>query len=465
MSSRRILIVLWISITCPLAAQEKPKEVQPQETIRFDQDKAKAHMRELEERMFRLANMIRDEQPDDSARLLMGVQRAREHLIAEQMGQAAELLETLKLEQAVGEQAEIINKLEELKRLLLTADIGLEIKLEQLRQIREARAQLARLTEAEQRQNEQTESLNKQNETDPEKFENLQPGEQRNQRTGEDLEQLIKRLGPSCASAAGAVGGACQCMGNAAAKLGELQGKPASKEQQEALQKLNEADKTLADAEEQLKKEIEALVRQQVMEHLQAMITMQRDVRETTEKLAPRVADGTAQSVVAVRKLAESEEDILAVAQVCLDLCELTEFSVVFPSALGDVMGKMVQVRDQLTAGRADDETILLEREIEEDLQSLLAALQQASKKSLDPQVSNGQCMGCKGNLNKLLAELKMLRHMEQSVHKQTNRLDAKLAREEISIDQRIEQAQPLSARQEDVRGALEKIQKEFGGE
>ena len=67
-------------------AQEKAKAVEPKEQIKFEQDKAQAHMKELEERMFELAQLIRDSQPDDSARLIMGVQKAREHLIAEQMG-------------------------------------------------------------------------------------------------------------------------------------------------------------------------------------------------------------------------------------------------------------------------------------------------------------------------------------------------------------------------------------------
>src|SRR4051794_35926091 len=65
----------WLAVLLSaslLPAQEKPKEVSPQETIQFEQDKAQAHMRELEQRMFRLAELIRDAQPEDAARLKLG---------------------------------------------------------------------------------------------------------------------------------------------------------------------------------------------------------------------------------------------------------------------------------------------------------------------------------------------------------------------------------------------------------
>ena len=138
---------LALLVALPVRAQEKAEKVEKQDELKFEQDKAQAHMRELEERMFRLANLIRDAQPDDSARLLMGVRKAREHLIADRMQEASTLLASLRLDQATGAQQEIIDQLEELKRLLLSADIDLELKLEQLRKLREARMQLDKLIE------------------------------------------------------------------------------------------------------------------------------------------------------------------------------------------------------------------------------------------------------------------------------------------------------------------------------
>ena len=107
-------MALWVFLLAalPLVAQEKPEKVEKQDELKFEQDKAQAHMRELEERMFRLANLIREAQPDDSARLLMGVRKAREQLIADHMHEASSLLASLRLDQASGTQQEIIDQLE-----------------------------------------------------------------------------------------------------------------------------------------------------------------------------------------------------------------------------------------------------------------------------------------------------------------------------------------------------------------
>src|SRR5690606_4696819 len=142
----------------PGAARESVPE---NERIQFDQDKAEAHMRELEGRMYRLSELLREAQPDDADRLLLGLQKARESLIVDRMEQASTLLATLKLDKATSEQKEIIEKLEELKRLLLTADVGLQIKLQQLRRLQDARAALDALIRRETSQKEQTESLDK----------------------------------------------------------------------------------------------------------------------------------------------------------------------------------------------------------------------------------------------------------------------------------------------------------------
>lgn len=459
MMSWILLGVMALGLPLNAQGQEKAKVVDAQEQIKFDQDKAQAHMRELEERMFELAKLIRESQPEDSARLIMGVQKAREHLIAEQMGEAATLLSSLKLDQATEEQKEIIEKLNELKKLLLTADIGLQLKLDQLRKLKEAREQLAKLTEAEKAQLKSTQDeLAK--DAQPGEFKNLEPSEKRNQRQADDLEQLVKQFGGLTGGAASAVGAASQSMGKAGSSLGKGDGKSAPPEQAEAVKKLSEADKELAQAEEQLKKELEGLVRRQVMEHLTNMIVMQREVRETTEKLQSRIAEGSAPAVASLKRLGDSEEEIVRLANDCIDLCELTDFSVAFPTALRDIVAKMELVRDNLENGLGNEEVILLEVEIEADLQGLLDALKQASKPNPE---GDGECMGCKGNLNKLLAELKMLRQMEVSLQSQTQRLDEQVATRKISEVQRAERCTPLQSRQEQVLETTTRIADTYG--
>jgi hypothetical protein len=414
-------------------------------------------MQELEERMFRLANLIREAQPEDSARLLLGVQKAREELIADRMAEASQLLEALRLDQASSEQQQIIDQLEELKRLLLSANIDLELKLEQLRKLREAQRQLAKLIEREQSQLQQTETHSKLPTLGPNELKPLTANEQRNQRAAGELEQFVKSFGASTAGACGALSGAGACMGNAASQLGQSKPREATPQQQEAIARLQDASKNLSEAEAALRKELEALVRQQVMENLAAMITQQRQVRTTTENLAPRVAEQRPQAIAAVRRLAGSEDEILALCDASVELADLTEFSVVLPAALRTVRIRIDSVAASLRDGAADDAVIAEERRIEDDLQALLDALKQASRPS-PPSSAQSQCKGCKGNLNKLLAEMKMLRWMQDALHTQTAELDQR----EIADAQRQALAAPLSSRQSELRDIIRRLDAEY---
>jgi len=436
-------------------AQEKPKEVQPQEEIQFEQDKAQAHMRELEARMFRLAELIREAQPEDAARLVLGVEKAREKLIADRMAETSKLLSTLKLGQASGEQKEIILELEELKRLLLSTDIDLQLKLEQLRKLKEARAKLEALIKKEKTQRDETLTLTK-NSGKQEEFDPLVDSENRNKRLGEDLEQMLRQFGASAASATGAVNGATQNMGNAANSLSKSNGDEASKEQQEAIDKLAKADAELQDLQSSLEKELEAFVRQRVMETLVQMIADQHQVRTTTEKLAPRVAEGRRESVLAVRRLAESEEKIIQLGQEALSLCELVEFSMAFPPALQSVIDQMDIVTTDLNAGKANEVVVGREKQIEDDLQELLNALKQASRPS--NKMAGGQCSNCGGNMNKLLAEVKMLRWMELSLNKETKALEAQVQGKSPKDPDVADRIKPLTEKQMKIQMITQKL-------
>jgi hypothetical protein len=452
----------FLSLACLLClsrfglAQEKPAEVQPQEEIQFEQDKAQAHMRELEQRMFRLAELIRSAQPEDAARLVLGVEKAREKLIADRMAETSKLVTSLKLNQASGEQKEIIAELEELKRLLLSTDIDLQLKLEQLKKLKEARAKLEALIKKEKDQLDETLTLTK-NPAQPEDFDPLANSENRNKRLGEDLEQMLRQFGASAASATGNVNGANQSMGSAAEKLSKRNGEEASEQQKDALKKLAQADAELEDLQKSMEKELEVFVRQRVMETLTQMIAEQHQVRTTTEKLAARSAEGRKETVLAVKRLAESEEKIIQLGQEALSLCELVEFSLAFPPALQSVIDQMDIVTADLNAGHANDDVVGREKQIEDDLQELLSALKQASRPT-NKMSQSGQCKNCGQNLNKLLAEVKMLRWMELSLNKETQKTKQELAGKSPQDPDVAARLEPLSLKQVRIQEITQRL-------
>lgn len=424
-------------------------KVTPQKRIQFEQDKAKAHMQELEERMFRLSRLIQESQPEDAARLLLGLRKAREQLILDRMGEASKMLDGLKLNQASKEQKEILVLLEELKKLLLSADIGLELKLEQLRKLIDSRESLNKLIKKEELQLSHTLEQQKQKQADQQKKKALETSERRNQKSAETLQQQLREYGPASKAICNSLGGAGQCMGSACKKLGESKPKPASEEQKKAIEQLSRAQLETKKLEEQLRKEVESLVRQRVMDQLQDMIVQQKQVREVTSKLQDRVAQKQKQALAAVRRLSQSEEKIIGLCAEAIELCELTQFSLVLPVALGAVQEQMEFVNEGLLQGQADQEMIYDQRQIEKDLQALLDAMQEASRPS--NKNGGGQCKGCKGNRNKLLAEVKMLRWMQQAVHQRTENLDQQIAGKKVTAESQKERLDLLTIRQKEI--------------
>lgn len=454
----------WVTADQPLqlakAPEAKPTSdgvtpdhgVTPEEEIKFQQDRAEGHMRELELRMFKLARLLRETQPDDASRLMLGLEKARDQLIADRMGEAGDLLLSLKLNDASKETKEIIDSLEELRRLLLSADIDLEIKLEQLRKLREARKNLAKLIEREQDQNANTE---KRNNSENKESKDLAKNELRNKRLGEDLKAKLANLGKKCSGACEKIGEAGNNMAKASKDLDLIKLPSASREQKEALKKLKDADLNLAQAESEMQAELEKFVLKRVLETIDEMIAKQTTIRETTERLQARVEAKDEKAMAAVRNLEEREVDLIDMAEQCIELGEMVNLSIVLPMAMNSIIDQVDVVADQLVDSRADEIVVANMQQIEDDLAAIYDALRDSSKPY---GTGAGACSGCKGCRNKLLAEFKMLRYMQISLHGQTVRADLDLEKTKADKETRKSRIGNLSERQRDIQRLTLKI-------
>jgi hypothetical protein len=205
----------------------------------------------------------------------------------------------------------------------------------------------------------------------------------------------------------------------------------------------------LQEAEAKLKKEIESLARQRVIENLTKMIVQQKQVREATHRLVPRVAEKQRQAILAVRQLSPLEENIGGLCRSSIELVEVAQFSVVLPGALAAIEGDMESVTVSLREGKANDALVGTERQIEEDLQALLDALKDAAMMASG---KSCQCKGCKGDKNKLLAEVRILRWMEAGLNKDTVTLDRGKQEGKISTRDVNSRANDLGRRQVEIR-------------
>jgi hypothetical protein len=98
---------------------------------------------------------------------------------------------------------------------------------------------------------------------------------------------------------------------------------------------------------------------------------------------------------------------------------------VALPPALEELEKNMLLVSGDLTAGHGDQQVIGGEVAIEQDLKDLLETF----KTMQGDGMCNSRCNGCKGDMNKLLAELKVVRIMQVRVNKGTVSADAEARR------------------------------------
>jgi len=454
-----VVVLICLSVTGFAVAESDP--VTPQRAV-FAQEKALAHMKELEERMYRLAEMIREQQPEDSARLLLGVRQARDELLTERMRQVTELVGSLELRDATRQQQQIIHELEALRTLLLTADLDLELKLEQLRKMREAIEQLDALIDKEQAQLDQTQPLAELDQPPAEPLRDaLRADEQRNAKAADDLKQQVGKLEGDAGRQAGKVGEAGQAMRGAAARLGEGEAGAAAGGQREAIDKLREARDKIQEARERLQKEVELTVRKRVMENLEEMLTRQTQVREATEALSEKAAAQDAQALLAVRRLAEAEDKIHALCAETIAMATETGFSVTLPPTLEAIRSLMIVVSDDLRLGMADAGVIDRQRNIEAHLKTLIDAME-ASNNNADPQNNPfnqpPDVNQKRQELNKLLAEVRMLKILQLAVNQGTVQLEEDRTQRDLSAGQVRARAARLKRQQDAVRQTTLKL-------
>lgn len=461
-------LAVGLSLFAVLAARSMAAEatsVTESDKLQFTQKEVQALMQELQERMFRLAELTKQAEPDNSTRLILALRKAREQLIIEQMQGILKELSTRDLTKATKETKDVIAKLNELKALLIATDLELQLQLERLRQLQAAIRGVDQAIKDEKREQADSAKLAglQKKGTDP-KQQDLDKAKQDqagNHKRTDGVSQLVKSIGnldPAVAS----LGAAGQSMSAAEGSLGGGKPSDAEGQQGEAGKKLADAKAALERERQKVLQELEGQVRRVVIENLQEMLERQSAIRKANQALEPKLAKER-QAVIQLQQLAPAEQRVAAICQQTLDLVNETEFSVALPPALETLERNMLLVSGDLTGGRGDEHVINTEIAIEADLKDLLETF----KETPTGTGQSGECNGCKGNLNKLLAELKVVRMMQLRVNKGTVDADgdakrAAAATAELPVELR-EKIGKLRDGEQTTRDAMDRLNDRFG--
>lgn len=513
------------------------------EKLSFDQSKVSAQMSELEGRMFRLAESLKQIEPANSARLKLAVKAAREELILHQMRAIETMLTKAELGQAVIEEKTALVKLQRLLDLLLSPDLDFEMMMERLKLLRRTMQQLdaaiaeedrelkqsretlkhaaaaARLSkrrktlddliraqtahvedgrhladgnagdpehqrqsaalaakqektrtdtealatvdeanggdakslaEAQKKMADAVANLNNQKPKDaftdqeaalatlkqdkgrtleelkrreknvePDRFDAMRRDQIGNRQTTEAVTAELSQFGEDAASAGEELVRASGAMSTAEEQLGRRSPAEASHDQERALESLRFARQQLLQSEQQLLERIHAEVRKKSIEAIAEMLERQITVRESTQSLAARRQTGGAAVLSAIRALAPVEARIIAINDDIVQIIEKTEFGVALGAALKAVGRGMSGVQKSLDASDASDSAIAAERGIERDLAALLDAMKQLPSPSEGGVPPRGQ-RDQERELNRLIAEVKILRVLQIRVNQET---------------------------------------------
>jgi hypothetical protein len=461
-----IAVLVLIGALPRQSAAETTAKVSPSDQVQFQQKAVEAQMQELQDRMFHLADLTRDSEPDDSARLLMAVRKAREDLIIEQMRDALDQLSHQDLSKASEEQTVILTKLEELKKLLTSTDLDLQMQLQRLRQLSQAIAKLDAGIKEEKRQQKQSDTLAKLQKVDSKDLLDPKNQQQQNRKATEAIAETLKDLGPAPAKAGAGLGGACQNMSLAEGHLSGGRPGDAQALQQLAVVAMQKSRDQLEAERQKILDELQGQVRKQVVENLTEMLERQKTIRAATEAVVGRMSSTDPSTQLRVKQLAPAEAAIVRICDQTLELIEQTDFSIALPPALTAVRASCRSVEDRLGSGIADAALVGDEKQIESDLADLLDTFKQLASQPGPP----SQCRGCKGNKNKLLAELKVLRMLQGRVDRRTTAIDTERAQDQSSPTNEPsagmrDKITDISASQDAIHAATFKIHQEISGE
>jgi hypothetical protein len=229
--------------------------------------------------------------------------------------------------------------------------------------------------------------------------------------------------------------------------------------QQQALESLQFARRDLQNEIQRLLDELSGEVRGRVIDTLKRMLEQQTAVREQTQSLGPKAAEGSRQAVASIVALAEREGKIIALADEIITLVEETEFGVALPAALRAVRDEMSSVQSRLKEADASDAVVALQKQIEEDLSALLDAMKRMLS-TRKPQSSDpGNLQVRERELNRLVAELKMVRLLQLRVNKETVGVDGKRPMPPAEVPAGVKQEiSGVEKRQDAVRSTTEKL-------
>jgi hypothetical protein len=253
-------------------------------------------------------------------------------------------------------------------------------------------------------------------------------------------------------------------MQRAIEELKKQQRENASKEQDEAIRKLMEAKEKIEEILRQLREEEQKLMLAALEARFKKMLAAQLVIYHDTVRLSK--ADPSEKATVDARavRLSQSEQEILIDADKALILLKEEGSSVAFPESVAAIRQDVQTLVVWLREAKVGELTQAVEKDVIEALEELIEALQKEMEKSDEEkkqqQQQQQQQQEDSQPLVDKLAELKMLRSLQQRVNRRTKQLSRSVEGEQATEADVVQQLQQLSNRQARIQQATSDLAK-----
>jgi hypothetical protein len=294
----------------------------------------------------------------------------------------------------------------------------------------------------------------------PSEFKKFERDQNRNRGASDSLAAASARLGDSGVALQKDLIRAAGSMQSAEGDLARTAAKPAADDQLAALKHLIKSRADLARSMESLLVELRSELQSRILAELTDMHEMQKEIRETTEAQAPRIAQKSRTAELLVAGLSRKEAELGDRTEQLITLTEETEFGIALPTALRVLSREMRTVQGWLAESDASPRTVKMEKRIEEDLLSLLEAMRRLPPTTPPPPGSPlpSDLRARERELNRLIAELKMIRLLQVRLNDDTVEADNGRPKAEVLPPALRRQIEALKASQEEIRDSLRRV-------
>lgn len=291
-------------------------------------------------------------------------------------------------------------------------------------------------------------------------FRRHQADQQTNRRATNTLGTGAARLGDAGIALQKEMIRAASSMESAERSLSHAAADSAANDQTVALETLGRASDDLSQSTERLLVELRTELQRRLVVDLTEMHEAQNSNRETTQAQAPRLEQKSRSAAITVAGLAQKEADLATRGEQFLALVEETEFGIALPTTLRILGREMRLVEGWLRAADASPRCLAFQQRIEDDLLTVVQSVRRLPPTT--PPIPGlplpSDIRERERELNRLVAELKLVRLLQSRLNDDTLGVDKNRAgAEDLPTNQKRE-VETLESNQEEIREALTRI-------